>query len=325
MSSFLESSLISTVKNGHAQNRPSSGYQRPSTVSPSIEQSKVCSASPPPPPPPVSEFNLTDMGIDQASLVADIVPTFDKLPLDVYEKRRQEIEYLRHRFVESQEQLNAFFNDYMCGKASFNDIANLTSQLSEKELSELETTGAVRFRAIAKFEVDFAGSQSPRIHRVPADAFVQMTGDRADFRVMPRYFEEASDYLTDDIEIRQILRAVAFKVRLQHSTCVDKLAITLHQVVVKVDNATPFHLPDGIHRDGADYIVSAIPLLMDGVIPPLSTVYDSQVRAILETHLGIGQGLLHDDRSYWHSVSPVVSSGGVGRRGTIGLDVQIAS
>ncbi|HEY9758382.1 MAG TPA: 2OG-Fe dioxygenase family protein [Oculatellaceae cyanobacterium] len=323
MSSFLESSPVSTVKNGHAQNRLSSGYQTPSTVNASVERSKVASA----PPPPVSEFNLTDMGIDQANLIADIVPTFDKLPLDVYEKRRQEIEYLRHHFSESQESLehlNAFFNDYMCGKASLNDLANLTSLLSQKEVSELEATGAVRFRAIAKFEVNFAGSQSPRIHRVPADAFVQMTGDRADFRVMPRYFEEASDYLTDDIEIRQILRAVAFKVRLQHPVRLDKLAITLHQVVVRVDSATPFHLPDGIHRDGADYIVSAIPLLMDGVVPPLSTVYDSQVRPILETHLGIGQGLLHDDRSYWHSVSSVVSTGGSGRRGTIGLDVQIA-
>jgi hypothetical protein len=321
MSSFLQSSPVGTVKNGHInESRLSGGYQTPSSIRPGSEESKVGSV----PPPPVSEFNLVDMGVDQARLLADIVPTFSELPLDIYEKRRQEIEYLRHAFPEAQEQLNAFFNDYMCGKASLNDVVNLTMQLSPVGVAELERVGAVRSRAIAKFEVDFGGSLSPRIHRVPADAFVQMTGDRADFRVMPRYFEEASDYLTDDVEVRQILRSVAVKVRQQHSSRIDKMTVTLHQVVVNVDSATPFHLPDGIHRDGADYIVSAIPLLMDGVVPPLSTVYDAHVRPILETHLGIGQGLLHDDRSYWHSVSDVVSTGGIGRRGTIGLDVQIA-
>lgn len=274
---------------------------------------------------PITEFNLADMGIDQARFIDDIVPGFSELKLDGYEKRRQEAAYLKGHFPEHLAQLEKFQFDHMCLKASLADVAHLTSQLTEAQKGELEKIGAVRFRAIAKFEVSFNNNTpSPRIKRVLASGFVQMTSAKADFRAMPRYFEEASDDLTDDIEIRQMLRFVASKVRSQHASAIQCMFITLHQVSVKVDAATPFHLPDGIHQDGADYIVSAIPVIMSGVNAPLSTIYDANLRPVLETKLGVGQGLLHDDRNYWHSVSDLHASGAAGQRSTIGLDVQLA-
>ena len=275
-------------------------------------------------PAPISEFSLADMGVDQDRLVSDIAPTFDSLTLDIYEKRRQEVVLLKQLCPANTALLNKFLPDYLSSKAALTDISEVISQLSSQELIELSNIGTVRFRSIAKFDVVFTNSPSPRIQRVSANGFVQQTTDKTDFRSFARYFEEASEYVTDSIEIRQILRYIAAKVRKQHPTPVHSMVVTLHQVIVSVDSKTPFHLPDGVHQDGADYIVSAIPLIMSGVLPPLSTVYDSQLHPMLETRLGVGQGLLHDDRSYWHSVSALMASGANGQRGTIGLDVQIA-
>jgi hypothetical protein len=280
-------------------------------------------------PGPINEFNLSDFGIEIYTLIQQIGPTFDSLTLDVYEKRRQEVAFLRNRFPEYHSVINAFFFDYMTSKASLNDLSNIISTLSSSELFALEQVGAVRHRSIAKFDVAFnAENQSDaksavKLERVSAAGFVQMTNKSLDFRALPRYFAEASEQVTNNSSVQKLLRSVVAKVKEQHHTPIHGLELTLHQVIVSVDAETPFILPDGIHQDGADYIVSAIPIIMTGVVAPLSTVYDASLNPMLETQLGIGQGLLHDDRTYWHSVSTLVSSGAAGKRGTLGLDVQL--
>jgi hypothetical protein len=91
--------------------------------------------------------------------------------------------------------------------------------------------------------------------------------------------------------------------------------------------ATPeraFILPDGIHQDGTDYIVSALPVILDGVSTPLSTVYNPDRSTVLQHHLEVGEGLFHDDRYYWHGVSTLKNTNGlVGRRATFGLDLKL--
>jgi len=274
---------------------------------------------------PINEFNLCDFGIDLGTLLQAIGPTFDSLALDIYEKRRQEVVFLKSRFPEHLPVLNAFFLDYMSSKAKLSDLSDLISALSGGELFALERVGAVRHRSIAKFDVSFHEQVGTvvKLERVSAAGFVQKTSKNADFRALPRYFEEASEQVAGNSAVQKLLRSVASKVKEQHEEPLHSLEITLHQVIVSVDAETPFILPDGIHQDGADYIVSAIPVIMTGVVAPLSTVYDAHLQPMLETRLGIGQGLLHDDRHYWHSVSTLFSSGAAGKRGTLGLDVQV--
>ncbi len=73
---------------------------------------------------PINEFNLCDFGIDLGTLLQEIGPTFDSLVLDIYEKRRQEVVFLKSRFPEHLPVLNAFFLDYMSSKAKLSDLSD---------------------------------------------------------------------------------------------------------------------------------------------------------------------------------------------------------
>jgi hypothetical protein len=306
---------------------PSSNPSNNSSTNPLTDQSIVPSNDPGPG--PINEFNLSDFGIDLDALLEQIGPTFDSLPLDIYEKRRQEVLFLKNRFPDHGAALSAFFFDYMSSKARLSDLSNIISTLSGAEVFALEHTGDVRHRSIAKFDVSFNEENHNdlksivKMERVPAAGFVQMTSKSADFRALPRYFAEASEQVTSNNSVQKLLRSVVTKVKEQRHAPVHRLELTLHQVIVSVDAETPFILPDGIHQDGSDFIVSAIPIIMNNVIAPVSTIYDANLHPILETQLGIGQGLLHDDRTYWHGVSTLCSSGTAGKRGTLGLDVQL--
>lgn len=90
--------------------------------------------------------------------------------------------------------------------------------------------------------------------------------------------------------------------------------MVLHQVMMEA----PYKLPDGIHRDGCRFIVSAIPIVLDKVKGATSSVYDPQQTLLLRTQLQKGEGLFHDDEYYMHGISELRE----GTRGTIGIDIN---
>ena len=68
----------------------------------------------------------------------------------------------------------------------------------------------------------------------------------------------------------------------------------------RADNA-----PEGIHRDGADWIISALVVQRVGVLGGESVVYDPARRRLFRARLRAGEGLLQDDRQLWHDVSQI--------------------
>jgi len=268
------------------------------------------------------QFNLRDIGIDQHHFFIDISTSFDSLPLDVYEKRRQQVVYLKNKFPSQQMVLNKFLPDYFSLKVALGNIGNLISLLTAQELKELERLGETRHRTIARFDVWLDGMASPQIKRIAAGSFMQKTTAASDLRSLPRFFSEMSEQLANHISFRQLCRYVALMVK-NLNPAVHRLKLTVHQVSVHVKRNQPFHLPDGIHQDGADYIVSAIPIILQNVATPISTVYDLNEKPIHTTKLKIGDGIFHDDRIYKHSVSSLYTTADSGKRCTLGFDVEL--
>jgi hypothetical protein len=87
--------------------------------------------------------------------------------------------------------------------------------------------------------------------------------------------------------------------------------------------------PEGIHQDGADYIVSALVMERAGVTGGESRVYDSDKKTVLLRHTLLpGEGLFQVDAGspLWHDVTPVVAQGdGMGVRSLFGLDIRVQS
>lgn len=269
-------------------------------------------------------FSLTEIGIDEAKFGKVLAPTFDDLSLDQYEHKRQQVEYLKKLFPAHRARLTNFLSDYFADISTIEiELTDLHQTLHSDQLRKLDTIGEVRYRTAAKFEVSLLSDlETVKVRRIECGQFRQKCYTSHDFRVLPRSFTETSDKVVDNADFNRLIWFVCSQVRANAPMAVN-FSMILHQVSVVVQEGHPFVLPDGVHKDGADYIVSAIPIIMENVQPPLSTVYDTNKHKIFETHLAVGQGLFHDDTIYWHSLSPLTATAAQGRRCTLGFDVQI--
>jgi hypothetical protein len=271
---------------------------------------------------PITQFSLSQIDSEYQNFIDDIGPTFDELPLDVYEKRRQQVDFLMQRFPEQERRLNDFMPSYFCSEASIVDVHDLLRTLTASQQREFKGTGEARYRAIAKFEIDVPSSGLLRIRRVSAGSFVQKTYGARDLRTQPRLFSEASEIVTEHGFFYKLCSFIFDQVR-RGNRFANRLNVTLHQVSVKVDWLRAFQLPDGIHQDGVDYVVSAIPIILRNVVTPMSSVFDDSGRILLNRRLSVGEGVLHDDRHYWHSVSPLRAKGSPAMRCTLGFDIEL--
>jgi len=269
--------------------------------------------------PALLQFNLRDIGIKPYQFMTETRESFDKLPIDVYEKRRRQMEFLKAHLPEMTPISGEFIAAYIYGKACLGEMDYLFSLLSPQKQIEFERVGDVRYRAIARFEIAFSESMILQMKRINVEPYVQNTPD---IRSLPRHFSEASNQLVEHVSFKKLCRFIAWHVKHINGS-VRKLIVTLHQVSVAVHIDSPFRLPDGIHQDGVDYIISAIPMILDNVEVPVSTVYDERGKTVMQTRLMIGDALFHDDRLYWHSVTDLCAKAQTGRRATLGFDIQI--
>lgn len=270
--------------------------------------------------PVLHKFNLEEIGVDRQDLLC-FQHTFDELPSDEYERKLRQIEFLKARFPDESARLNPLLGAYYLSGSALDAVHDLLAHLSAEELRTFKEMPVRRRRTIAKFEATCAPDGSIEIERVESGVFIQMYPPSDHPLSLPRHFCECSEELTESHGFKLLLQSVCAEI-FSHSPA-KSLTLIVHQVTMIATKETPFVLPDGIHQDGADYIVSAIPIVLEDVNAPTSTVYDLDKQPLLQTKLQVGEGLLHDDRLYWHSVSDLHATGAIGRRGTFGFDIRV--
>lgn len=267
------------------------------------------------------KFTFAECDTDQQSFVTDIADTFDQLSPDYYEQSRTQIEFLKTIYPQHAARLQAILLRNNNSGKLIKQVQDLVDKLDFRNKERFYNIKINRFRSIAKFEITAHSNKDFQTERASVGAFTQNNLPSDDIRSMPRYFAEASNQIIDHPGFRNILQFVC-----QQITTIGEMSrftVTFHQVCTYASPDHPFLLPDGIHQDGVDYIVSAIPIILDHVIAPLSTVYMPDMSPVLQTQLQVGEGLLHSDRNYWHGVSPVKSTYNIGRRASLGFDIEI--
>ena len=162
-------------------------------------------------------------------------------------------------------------------------------------------------------------------------AFAQdVAGD--DARSLKRIFEEAPETVTSHPEFQRLLMSLA---ELVSSFRPDALALSvaMHQVSIIADADTlGDNSPEGIHKDGADYIVSALVVAREGITGGESLVYGSDRETrYLRIELKSGQGIFQADANstLWHDVTPIKLSKSApdeeGKRDIFGFDIDIVA
>ncbi len=118
---------------------------------------------------------------------------------------------------------------------------------------------------------------------------------------------------------------------------VQEMTLTFHEMGLYVyGEAAPSNAPEGIHQDGADYIVSALVLEREDVVGGESVVLAPDKKSeYLRVALAPGQGIFHadahrglrPDQQPWHGITPIrlhdTNGDGEGFRNIFGFDITL--
>jgi hypothetical protein len=287
--------------------------------------------------PPLRKFDLAGWGIDPQQFLQDFAPSLDNLAWDPYDVKADQLRFLSRHFPQHKDRLKELTPAYFAGRAGDEEIRELIHLLPAEEQVAFAEIQPYRQRAVARFHVVLDDPAKPRIDRFPVAEFSQNVG-ADEYRSLKRVFPEVADRVTAHPAFAQLLLAVAWTVQ-ELEPDRAALEIVFHQMrtVVRPGKATVVPpgkptqvVPEGIHQDGAPYIVSALVVEREGVVGGESVVYGPDKQTVyLATILQPGEGIFQADTGspLWHYVSPLYfdasSPCAVGQRGIFGFDIHL--
>lgn len=296
-------------------------------------------------PAPIRFFDLDGLRIDRARLLGDLRGSFAKLAWDEYDAKREQVAFLKLNFPGQAGRLRDFRARYYAGETDLREISDLLRQLEHDALRKFERIRSYRRRSIARFEVikadDVIWHDLWHVVQQECHGFTQNVGPD-DPRSITRVFDPTAVEVIQHREFQRLIVAVAEMVEDAETEAgrrVHAMTLTFHQMGLEVfaDGVAPTMAPEGIHRDGADYIVSALVIERDDVEGGESIILGpDKEHQLLTVTLAPGQGLFQADALYalspdqqlWHNVTPVTlhdsDADHRGSRNIFGFDVVLA-
>jgi hypothetical protein len=278
--------------------------------------------------PTLRAFNLETFGVNRESFLRDMRPTFSILHLDPYDAKRAKVELLKRRFPQHADRLNGFLVNYYANKEDLAAVYDLLRELDDQDRNELDRIGMTgrRKRAVARFNGQYVSGKW---------SFERMAGERfrqnvqaGDPRALVRVFHEMETLVSDHSQVRHLMECFAELVRERHPEC-KKLRMNVHQMFIFADILSAGdNAPEGVHQDGADYIVSALVIERAGILGGESIVYGPDKKTVyFGRTLAEGEGIFQTDKGLWHYVTPIRENPAVppdyGHRSILGFDMDI--
>lgn len=210
----------------------------------------------------------------------------------------------------------------------------------EGEHSTSESTSTMkpptRLRRFAEFNVEIEGEKHCRLQSNIQSSY-EFRQPVNDFRSNTRVFEAIEAHILHRTCIPEYISHMcsvvhsleAKKRKICPTIFTSSTTVGIHQVrQITYPGLESDNSPEGIHRDGADYIVSALVLNRQNVREGRSIVYAPNKRDILYHHiLQQNEMIFQEDRHLWHYVTPVQCEDPrfIGYRDILGLDIRVDS
>jgi hypothetical protein len=179
-----------------------------------------------------------------------------------------------------------------------------------------------RFRRYQKFKVN---CYQNHFEFIVSDDY-RFQQNVPDERRITRYFQPIESHILNNHLLYLITQIIGLTI-IHHPKPIQSLDLSVHQVRLiagmenhhQADNA-----PEGIHQDGADYIVSALIFNKYNIYNDNSIIYNDNLQEIYQTQLQEGEGILQNDKVLWHDITPIQAQlGYLGYRDILGLDFKI--
>jgi len=188
-----------------------------------------------------------------------------------------------------------------------------------------------RQRAIAEFTLERSGSDWD-VRKTPAQPYEQTTNHGLYNRTEPRAYPEIDGDTISNPEVLKLQKAVADIV---HSVRADatklRMIFTFLRTVDEEGRSGICALEGAPHIDGMDYIVSALVINRQNLLPETgeSSVYTMKKKQLLKTVLQPGEGIFQDDKNLMHHITNIRrdahSATMRGIRDMLGIDIMILS
>ncbi len=281
---------------------------------------------------PILCADLMHWHIDKEGFLKDFSSAFKAMPWDYYDVKRKQWDALSA--AQQVKQKQAFIDYYLDTKASTEDLIELVKP-NTKQAEKLRSIQPWRRRSVCTFDLLFDPLISLR--RIKTPQFEQKVAE-SDIRSLPRIFAETEDKLvSQDSFYRLLLAASRHLQTVSKHVEVRRLRITAHFMsVMALPNLPGDNSPEGIHEDGADYIISALVINRKNVVGGSSQIIEkgqSKKEVIFERELSPGEFVFQADTGeehfyntdLWHYVTPfaVKKPGAKAHRDIIGFDFAI--
>lgn len=273
---------------------------------------------------PIRLFTASDIGIDFPALAAAMESSWKTLPWDYYDVRRRHCDIIADVIALGNSRTEEALDEYY-EHGDRESLRDVLPRLPEGIIAELEAVQPFRRRAIA-FYVATPNAGCWNLDPKPVHPFSMPV---VDYRKIPRKFAQLDETVLTNVQFRALIIATLDFVRdlRPHASHVDVFA---HQVsTVARPHYSGTNSPEGIHQDGADFIVSAFMVARHGVLGGESRLYIADESEPFYSHvLQPGEGIFQVDKGsqLFHHVTPIncgLSDPEEVHRDIIGLDFHI--
>ncbi len=182
-----------------------------------------------------------------------------------------------------------------------------------------------RSRKYANIKIDVSNNYEYSLIYTNNDIFQQKVDDN---RSVKRKFELINYDYINQLWILDFLTQISALSVLNHNYYkghkkIKEVDIHLHQVRQTAYSDIDSHnSPEGIHRDGCDYIVSALVMMRNNIVGGESIIYDQNKMINYKTILDDEEGIFQEDIKQWHYVTPIQTyKEGIGFRDILGIDI----
>ena len=200
-----------------------------------------------------------------------------------------------------------------------NDIFNFKQSYNNLPI-DIETNGyPTRLRRLAKYHLVLDNNKYDIYHNKCSKFKQEVTDSRKELR----NFEQIEQkYINSELIIHLIGQTSLLSI-INSKKKIKSIDISVHQVrQMCYPNITAHNSPEGIHRDGADYIVSALIINRSNINGGMSIIYDENKKKIYESILKEGEGIFQEDKKLWHYVEKIESINNfIGYRDILGFDI----
>ena len=270
---------------------------------------------------PVHVFRLADLGVDCDQFIRDVLPSFERLEWDRYDPMKAQLAYLTGLDGPIGAEARRIQEHPGADRLALHEA--FIETLPPEHKRNVDAMLPFRRRAMRKFRLERIGDGEWSATCSADATFVQPV---ADYRKQTRVFSLIEKDVANHPGVLAMLSSAAETARA--SAQVDAFDSVLHQVaVVARPGMAGFPAPEGIHQDGAPFIVSALVVDRHAITGGVSKIYVGPGGTpIVQTQLQAGEGIFQADAGtdLWHEITAIeLEHEGIGHRMTFGIDLHL--